>query len=136
MRELSDFFERLKFGFLSGITESVKGNPDLNLVIRDICTIVYHKGNSMLNLSEVGSSQYKALIDKKFLQGLNVPTFFTESNIGQFLTAIQLLKQNIIKHGKRSLEVEYEQMFNLAKMFVVASLHKKGWLQSGLVMIR
>ena len=35
MRELSDFFERLKFGFLSGITESVKGNPDLNLEIRE-----------------------------------------------------------------------------------------------------
>jgi len=111
MRGLSDnFYECLKFGFLSGITESVKDDPDLNLIIRIKYINVYYKGNSLLKLSETGSSQYKAVIDKEFLEGLSFPLVFTESNIDQFLSAIPFLKQNIVKHGKRSLEIEYEQM--------------------------
>ena len=44
MRGLSDnFFECLKFGFLSGITECVKGDPDLNLEIRNKYINVYYK---------------------------------------------------------------------------------------------
>jgi hypothetical protein len=41
---------------------------------------------------------------------LGFPLVFTESNIDQFLSAIPLIKQNIVKHGERSLEIEYEQM--------------------------
>ena len=111
MRGLSDsFFECLQFGFLSGITESAKGDPDLNLEIRDNYINVYYKGNSLLKLSETSSSQYKAVIDKKFLEGLSFPLVFTQGNIDQFLSAIPLIKQNIVKVGKRSLEIEYEQM--------------------------
>ena len=111
MRGLSEnYFDCLKSGFLSGITESVKGDPDLNLEIRNNYINVYYKGNSLLKLSETSTHQYKAVIDKKFLEGLRFPLVFTEGNIDQFLSAIPLLKQNIVKHGKRSLELEYEQM--------------------------
>ena len=111
MRGLSDkFFECLKSGFLSGITESVKSDPDLNLEIRDSYINVYYKGNSLLKLSETGSSDYKAEIHEKFLEGINLSLDFSESTITQFLIAIPLLKQNIVRNGKRSLEVEYEQM--------------------------
>ncbi|MFN2236567.1 MAG: hypothetical protein ACK2U1_20245 [Anaerolineales bacterium] len=111
MRGLSEsYFDCLKSGFLSGITESVKGDPDLNLEIRNNYINVYYKGNSLLKLSETSTHQYKAVIDKKFLEELRFPLVFTEGNIDQFLSAIPLLKQNIVKHGKRSLELEYEQM--------------------------
>jgi hypothetical protein len=111
MRGLSDsFFECLQSGFLSGITESAKGDPDLNLEIRDNYINVYYKGNSLLKLSETSSAQYKAVIDKKFLAGLSFPLVFTEGNIDQFRSAIPLIKQNIVKVGTRSLEIEYEQM--------------------------
>ena len=69
LRGLQYFFECLKFGFLSGITESLKGDPDLNLEIRDNYINVYFKGSSLLKLSETSSFEYKAAIDKKFLEG-------------------------------------------------------------------
>ena len=48
---------------------------------------------------------------------MNLPLDITERNIGKFLTAIPLLKQNIANCGKRSLEVEYEQMIIRANNF-------------------
>lgn len=119
MRGLSDkFFECLKSGFLSGITDSVKSDPDLNLEIRDSYINVYYKGNSLLKLAETGSShQYKAEIHKKFLAGISLPLNFSESTIAQFLSAVPSLKQNIARLGKRSLEVEYEQMIIRANNF-------------------
>lgn len=118
MRGLSDkFFNCLKSGFLSGITETVRHDTDLNLEIRDSYINVYYKGNSLLKLSETGSFRYKAEIHEKFLDGLNFPLDFTEDTIAQFISAIPLLKQNIVKHGNRSLEVEYEQMIIRANNF-------------------
>ncbi len=111
MRKLSeDFFENLKNGFLSGITENVKSDSDLNLEIRDTYINVYYKGNSLLKLAEVNAAKYKVDIHEKFLEGITLPSMITESSIAQFLAAIPLLKQNIVKYGKRSLEVEYEQL--------------------------
>ena len=118
MRGLSvEFIGCLKSGFLSGITESVKGDPDLDLEIRDAYINVYYKGNSLLKLAEASSSRYKAEIHKKFLEGINLPLDFSESNVAQFLAAIPLLKQNVVRYGKRSLEVEYEQMIIRANNF-------------------
>jgi len=58
MRGLSDeFFNCLKSGFLSGIIESVKGDSDLDLEIRDSYINVYYKGNSLLNVNIVQSGQ-------------------------------------------------------------------------------
>lgn len=118
MRGLSNkFIDCLKSGFLSGITESVKGDPDLDLEIRDSYINVYFKGNSLLKLVETGSFQYKAEIHEKFLEGINLPLDFTEMTIAEFLNAIPLLKQNIVRYGKRSLEIEYEQMIIRANNF-------------------
>lgn len=118
MRKLSDpFFDNLKDGFLSGITENVRNDPDLNLEIRDHYINVYYKGNSLLKLRETPSFQYKAVIDKKFLEGVDLPLEFNKHTVTQFLSSIPLLKQNIVRHGKRSLEVEYEQMIIRANNF-------------------
>ena len=118
MRALSaEFLSCLKSGFLSGITKSVRVDPDLNLEIRDHYLNVYYKGNSLLKLNEAGGSRYRAEIDEKFLGGTNLSLDFTERNIGKFLAAIPLLKQNIVYCGKRSLEVEYEQMIIRANNF-------------------
>ena len=117
MRELSEkFFTDLKSGFLSGITESVKADTDLNLEIRDRYINIYYKGNSLLRLSEIGTG-YKADIHEKFSQGLDIPEIFSESTVNRFLIAIPQLKQNIILNSKRSLEVEYEQMIIRANNF-------------------
>jgi len=61
-------------------------------------------------LNETGSYFYKANIHEKFLEGISLPLDITESSIVQLVKAIPLLKQNIVKHGKRSLEIEYEQL--------------------------
>ena len=118
MRGLSDHFcDCLKSGFLSGITESVRGDPDLNLEIRDSYINIYYKGNSLLKLAETGSLQYKAQIHEKFLDGIDLSLDFTADTVDQFLSAIPLLKKNIAKHGSYSLEAEYEQMIIRANNF-------------------
>jgi len=118
MRRLSDkFFNCLISGFLSSITENVKLDHDLNLEIRDSYINVYYKGNSLLKLTETSSSSYKAEIHKKFLEGVDVPLVLTEFTIAQFISAIPSLKRNIIKYGKRSLEIEYEQLIIRANNF-------------------
>ncbi len=117
MRKLSqNFFNNLKSGFLSSITESVRKDPDLNLEIREGYINVYYKGNSLLKLGE-RKSKYRAQIGKKFLNGVNFSLDFTEDTVGQFMESIPLLKQNIVKYGKRSLETEYEQMIIRANNF-------------------
>jgi hypothetical protein len=118
MRKLSDnFFNCLKSGFLSGITEVVKQDPELDLEIREGYINVYYKGNSLLKLTETKSLQYKAQLDKKFLKGVDLSLDFSKDTVKQFIENIPLLKQNIVKHGKHSLEVEYEQMIIRANNF-------------------
>jgi hypothetical protein len=118
MRKLSDnFFNCLKSGFLSDITENVKQDPDLNLEIREASINVYYKGNSLLKLTETSSTHYKAEIHEKFLRDINLPLDFNETTIDQFTKNIPFLKQNIVKYGKRSLETEYEQMIIRANNF-------------------
>jgi hypothetical protein len=103
------FLEDLKGGFLSDITENVIADPDLNLEIRENYINVYYKGNSLLKLTET-AFRYKAEIHAKYLDGLTLPPEYTKENISQFLDAIPLLKHNIVRYGKRSIEIEYEQM--------------------------
>lgn len=119
MRKLSKpFLNCLKSGFLSQITEYVKCDHDLNLEIRDSYINVYYKGNSLLKLCEVGSLlHYKAEIHKKFLEGVEVSLDFTESTVPQFVKNIPFIKENIIRYGKNSLELEYEQMIIRANNF-------------------
>ena len=118
MRKLSEtFLVCLKSGFLSSLTKKVKTDPDLDLEIREDYVNVYYKGNSLLKLTENASSQYKAEIHKKFQDGLDLPIELNESTISPFVNNIPFIKENIIKYGKRSLEVEYEQMIIRANNF-------------------
>jgi len=112
MRTLSKtFLHCLKSGFLSEITERVKCDHDLSLEIRDSYINVYFKGNSLLKLIDTGSLLcYKAEIHRKFLEGVNISLDFTEETTPEFVKNIPFLKENIIKHGQHSLELEYEQM--------------------------
>lgn len=112
MRKLSDsFVDSLKSGFLAGITQAVRDDHELDLEIRDNYINVYYKGNSLLKLTESAAGRYQAEIHEKFTEGLVIPSSFVvpETTRG-FLDVIPLLKQNIRKYGKHSLEIEYEQM--------------------------
>jgi hypothetical protein len=119
MRKLSTtFLNCLKCGFLSPITEYVRDDHDLNLEIRKSYINVYYKGNSLLQLSEIGSLlRYKAVIHKKFLEGLELPLDFSESTVPLFIKSIPLIKANINKYGQDSLELEYEQIIVRANNF-------------------
>jgi hypothetical protein len=112
MRKLSDdFMDCLQFGFLHGILQTVRDDYDLNLEIREGYLNIYFKGHSLLKLIEASSTRYKTQIHKKFTSGLNVPSELkNEKDAADFLSCVPHLKQNIIKHGKNALEIEYEQM--------------------------
>jgi hypothetical protein len=112
MRKISKtFLVCLRSGFLSEITRYVRQDHDLNLEIREGYINVYYKGNSLLKLSEAGSLlHYKAEIHKKFLTGLELSLDFTEESVPAFIRSIPLIKENIVEHGRHSLELEYEQM--------------------------
>jgi hypothetical protein len=119
MRTISKtFLHCLKKGFLSEITERVRSDHDLSLEIRDSYINVYFKGNSLLKLVDTGSLvHFKAEIHKKFLEGMNISLDFTESTVPEFMNSIPFIKENIIRYGKTSLELEYEQMIIRANNF-------------------
>jgi hypothetical protein len=119
MRRLSDpFLAALKSGFLSGITRAVVADPDLNLEIRDGYINVYCKGASLLRLAEVAGARYQVAVHPKFTAGLNVPAELVDlETTARFLACVPRLKQNIAALGKRSLEIEYEQMLIRANNF-------------------
>jgi hypothetical protein len=112
MRKLSDnFINLLKSGFLAGIRRRVRKDKDLDLQIRDNYLNIYYKGNSLLKLAEVDGKKYRVEIHPKFLKNLTVPDFLMdEETTATFLGNIPHLKENIIKYGQASLEVEYEQL--------------------------
>ncbi len=112
MRKLSDaFLAALKSGFLSGITRTVVADPDLNLEIRDNYINIYCKGASLMKLAEAAGLRYKVEIHSKFTAGLDVPAELVDpETTTRFLACVPKLKQNIAALGKRSLEIEYEQM--------------------------
>lgn len=112
MRKLSEnFIDNLKNGFLSPITQGVINDKDLDLQIRDNYLNIYFKGNSLLKLSEAPNFKYKVDIHPKFLLGTNIPNFIKNRvDTDLFLKAVPILKDNILKNKKSSLEVEYEQL--------------------------
>lgn len=119
MRRLSDsFINCLKSGFLADMLTAVKDDYDLNLEIRENYLNIYFKGNSLLKLVEVSSTQYKVDIHKAFKQELSLPSVLTDvKSTMAFLSNLSQLKQNIIRYGKSSLEIEYEQMIIRANNF-------------------
>lgn len=111
MHILSDtFLASLQSGFLRGITETVRADPDLTLEIRDNYINLYFKGNSLLKLTETKSLGYRPEIHQKYLAEIQIPAEFSQETVARFLCDIPFLKQNIVRHGKRSAEIEYEQM--------------------------
>jgi len=119
MRKLSaTFINSLKSGFLAGIRKKVIADSDLTLEIRDNYINIYYKGNSLLKLTESIHGRYKADIHEKFRDGLDIPLdFIDQETTAKFLNDISLLKENVIRHGKHSLEIEYEQMIIRANNF-------------------
>jgi len=119
MRKLSaTFINSLKSGFLAGIRKKVIADSDLTLEIRDNYINIYYKGNSLLKLTESIHGRYKADIHEKFRDGLDIPLdFIDQETTAMFLKNIPLLKENVVMHGKHSLEIEYEQMIIRANNF-------------------
>ena len=111
MRQLSrTFLHSLGSGFLSGLTQRVIADKDLDLEIRDNYINIYFKGNSLLHLSEITPERYRPKIDPKFLKGLILDDLTDELTVQNFLSLIPTIKENIVLLGKSSLEIEYEQM--------------------------
>jgi hypothetical protein len=100
----------LKHGFLSGIAQRVKDDKDLDLQIRDNYLNIYYKGNSLLKLSEASHDRYRVDIHQKFLGGSPVPDLTCQDTAVVFLGRVPDLKENIIRFGSSSLELEYEQL--------------------------
>lgn len=114
----STYLNCLQSGFLSPIIECVRTDPDLNLEIRENYVNVYFKGLALLKLSQTRSPmRYRAESHEKFLKGLELPLDFTEETVHQFVSKIPLMKENMARVGKRSLELEYEQMIIRANNF-------------------
>jgi hypothetical protein len=102
--------QNLKSGLLRGILDAVIADPDLDLQIRDNYLNIYYKGNSLLKLSERDGDLYIPEIHEKFIQGLEIENLVDEQTTDKFLMQIPEIKENIIQHGKSSLEIEYEQL--------------------------
>lgn len=112
MRKISaSFMQTLTSGFLVGLVKRVREDKDLDLEIRDSYFNIYYKGNSLLKLDEMASNRYRVGVNPKFASGLMLPEYLTdETTVENFLQGVPLLKENIIRHGQSSLEVEYEQL--------------------------
>jgi len=119
MRKLSEsFMACLKSGFLVDVPQTVREDHDLNFEIREGYLNIYFKGNSLLKLTEVSPTKYKVVTNKAFTEGLDLPSELTDARtVSAFLSNIPQLKQNVIRHGKSSLEIEYEQMIIRANNF-------------------
>jgi hypothetical protein len=103
--------QALTSGFLSGLIHGVRVDKDLDLEIRDGYFNIYYKGNSLLKLDERAANRYRVAVHPKFTDSLMLPEYLVdEATTASFLQGVPLLKENIIKHGQSSLEVEYEQL--------------------------
>lgn len=64
----------------------------------------------MLKLTEVNTESYKVEIHKEYLGSLQIQDLVDEKTTNEFIRYIPILKENIIKIKKPTLEVEYEQL--------------------------
>ena len=103
------FLRCLQTGFLSGITEKVRADKDLDLQIRENYLNIYFKGHALLKLSERLGGGYRVEIHEKFLGGRPIDDLVDEETTEVFLSRIPYLKERIIQHGT-GLETEYEQL--------------------------
>jgi hypothetical protein len=111
MRKLSDsFMDALKTDFLAPLTVQVREDQDLDLQIREDYLNIYYKGNSLLKLDQVGAGRYRPDVHTKFTGGVEIPDFVDLDSTAAFINRVPQIKENIIRFGKSSLEIEYEQM--------------------------
>ncbi len=112
MRRISEIFIfDLQKGYLSELTIKVKDDIDLDLFIRDGYINIYFKGNSILKLTErKRDGTYAVEIHPKYLQGMEISNLTDKQSTWEYLNKIPQLKENILHHGKQSLEIEYEQL--------------------------
>mgnify|MGYP001102406019 FL=1 len=111
MRKLSDtFLQDLKSGFLSGLMARVRQDIDLDLEIRQDYLNIYYKGNSLLKLQEICPGQYRVVIHPKLSGNTQFQDLTGQATADLFLAQIPQIKENILQHGKSSLEIEYEQL--------------------------
>ena len=110
-RKLSEnYMFALMNGFLSDIRKTIIADKDLDLQIRDNYINIYFKGNSLLKLTEVDPEKYAVDIHTKFLGDKVIQDLSSKETTDEFISFIPFLKKNIIKHGVKSLELEYEQL--------------------------
>jgi hypothetical protein len=102
--------ECLQYGFLTGLTKGAAQDKDLNLEIRDNYLNIYFKGSSLLRLEERRPGVYQPYVDAKYLDDMTLADFVDAHSVGDFLDKIPILKENVIRHGHPSLEIEYEQL--------------------------
>jgi len=100
----------MKTGFLKDLTSAVRDDIDLDLQIRDNYLNIYFKGNSLLRLESAGDHRYKVKLHPKFSGGVDFPDIVDDASVRFFVSKIPSIKGNILRYGKSSLEIEYEQM--------------------------
>ncbi len=111
MRALSrTFMDELQHGFLSPLRQQVIEDKDLDLQIRNNYLNVYYKGNAVLRLEETCDGRFTVDIDEKFAGGLGLSDLVDSETTQTFIANLPRLKENVIRHGKTSLEIEYEQL--------------------------
>lgn len=115
MRQLDrKFMDALTQGFLRPILSTVKKDKDLDLQIRNNYINIYYKGNSILKLTELDeeTNQYKADIHAKFLDGIGdiENQVVNDTWVKRYLEYLPKFKDNILSNGKKSMEIEYEQL--------------------------
>lgn len=99
----------LTTGFLNPLLNKVRLDVDLDMQIRENYINIYYKGNSLLKLEE-RHGLYKLYIDRKFIDELVIPNIVDKNTLELFLDSIPKLKENILLHGRTSIETEYEQL--------------------------
>jgi len=105
------FIYDLKDGLLSELTHKVQADIDLDLFIRDGYINIYFKGNSILKLTErKRNGTYAVDIHPKYLQAMEISDLIDVKSTRSYVNKIPQLKDNILHHGKSSLEIEYEQI--------------------------
>jgi len=111
MHQISQtFINQLQTGILQPILQAVHEDKDLDLYIRENYINIYYKGNALLKLTYHTDSSYKLKIDPKF-SAHPAYTAISDIETSRLIThQIPHIKENIIRHGKRSLEIEYEQL--------------------------
>lgn len=80
-------------------------NPDISP--KDEAIGIYHKGNSILGLH----SNHMVTIHDAFAKGLDIPKYLHNSDdVHAYLETVPELMYRVASRGKKSMEIEYEQM--------------------------